>query len=443
MTDQSKDNPSGREEGFLFKGKPKDSARTGKGKDADQGVEGASGVYEEFAKRAHETHDEEALDSFHEGLKAKDAGKPKLSPVKKPHAESGEEPAPMPQPKPVQKQQPPHPALPSASDDAIEAPVESPAQSVADDAGDPPGEQSRTTTVSPLPATQAADTGEPAPLPVVERKRNLVQSDEVIIRLVDVHKSFGGLTVLDGVCLELYRGHTTVMLGPSGTGKTVLLKLMVGLLKPDSGEVWFDDQRVDKMSSQQLVELRTRIGYLFQMGALFDSMNVRDNVSFPLVEHTKMSRRERLDRCDCVLGMVGLPQIDGKMPSDLSGGQKKRVALARAIVLEPNVVLYDEPTTGLDPIRADLINELINSLAQRLGITSIVVTHDMISANKIADRMLLLYDGQIIADGAPAQFARTDDDRVQRFIKGQAEQSDLDHIWAGSRSPANSEPSPT
>jgi phospholipid/cholesterol/gamma-HCH transport system ATP-binding protein len=294
-----------------------------------------------------------------------------------------------------------------------------------------------------LPATQAADTGEPAPLPVVERKKTLVQSDEVIIRLVDVHKSFDGLTVLDGVCLELYRGHTTVMLGPSGTGKTVLLKLMVGLLKPDSGEVWFDDQRVDKMSSQQLVELRTRIGYLFQMGALFDSMNVRDNVSFPLVEHTKLSRRERLDRCDCVLGMVGLPQIGGKMPSDLSGGQKKRVALARAIVLEPNVVLYDEPTTGLDPIRADLINELINSLAQRLGITSIVVTHDMISANKIADRMLLLYDGQIIADGAPAQFARTDDDRVQRFIKGQAEQSDLDHIWAGSRSPANSGPSPT
>lgn len=417
MTDQCKDNPSGREEGFLFKGKPKDSARTGKGKDADQDVEGASGVYEEFAKRAHETHDEEALDSFHAGLKATDAGKPKLSPAKKPHAESGKKPAPVPQPTPV--------------------------QSVTDDAGDPPDEQSRTITVSPLPATQAADTGEPAPLPVVERKKTLVQSDEVIIRLVDVHKSFDGLTVLDGVCLELYRGHTTVMLGPSGTGKTVLLKLMVGLLKPDSGEVWFDDQRVDKMSSQQLVELRTRIGYLFQMGALFDSMNVRDNVSFPLVEHTKLSKRERLDRCDCVLGMVGLPQIDGKMPSDLSGGQKKRVALARAIVLEPNVVLYDEPTTGLDPIRADLINELINSLAQRLGITSIVVTHDMISANKIADRMLLLYDGQIIADGAPAQFARTDDDRVQRFIKGQAEQSDLDHIWAGSRSPANSGPSPT
>lgn len=256
-------------------------------------------------------------------------------------------------------------------------------------------------------------------------------SNEPIIRLVDVCKAFGKLTVLDQVSLDIEHGKTTVILGPSGTGKSVLLKHIVGLLKPDSGEVWFDGQRIDQMDSLQLVEPRHQFGFLFQMGALFDSMNVQDNICFPLVEHTRMPRDEQRNRCSQVLRAVGLEGIEQKMPIDLSGGQKKRVALARAIVLEPKVVLYDEPTTGLDPIRADLINELILSLGKRLGITSIVVTHDMTSAKKIADRMIMLYDGHIIADDTPQRFLDSSDKLVQRFINGQADEEELELIRTG------------
>ena len=180
-----------------------------------------------------------------------------------------------------------------------------------------------------------------------------------------------------------------------------------------------------------LVELRKKIGFLFQMGALFDSMNVRDNVCFPLVQHTTMSGPQQRERCETVLRTVGLGGIGHKMPADLSGGQRKRVALARAIVLEPKVVLYDEPTTGLDPIRSDVINELILTLGKELGITSVVVTHDMVSANKIADRMVMLYDGRVIADDTPAEFNRSSHEIVQRFIHGRADKQDLDRIHEG------------
>jgi len=254
---------------------------------------------------------------------------------------------------------------------------------------------------------------------------------EPIIRLVDVCKAFGKLTVLDKVSLDIEPGKTTVILGPSGTGKSVLLKHIVGLLKPDSGEVWFEHQRIDQMNAMQLVKPRQQFGFLFQMGALFDSMNVQDNVCFPLVEHTKMPKSEQYERCSQVLKAVGLEGVENKMPVDLSGGQKKRVALARAIVLRPKVVLYDEPTTGLDPIRSDLINELILNLSQRLGITSIVVTHDMTSARKIADRMIMLYDGRVIADDDPEHFLNTPDKLVQRFINGQADEEDLELIRTG------------
>lgn len=252
-----------------------------------------------------------------------------------------------------------------------------------------------------------------------------------MIRLVDVYKSFGQLHVLRGVSLELKKGTVTVVIGPSGTGKSVLLKHIAGLLQPDRGEVWFDGRRVDGADEEELVDIRQKIGFLFQMGALFDSMNVEQNVCFPLVEHTKMTKEQMRDRCARVLGMVGLSGIEKKMPADLSGGQKKRVALARAVVLEPELVLYDEPTTGLDPVRSDVINELILSLTKRLGITGLVVTHDMASANKIADRMVMLYDGKLIADGTPEAFRTTNNEVVQRFIRGEADQHDLDLIRAG------------
>jgi len=249
-----------------------------------------------------------------------------------------------------------------------------------------------------------------------------------IIRLVNVSKSFGSLVVMDRVSLDFQRGQTTVIIGPSGTGKSVLLKHIVGLLRPDSGEVQFDGQRIDHLNEAKLVGVRMKIGLLFQMGALFDSINVEQNICFPLVEHARMSPAKRLDRCHQVLEMVGLSGIGGKMPDELSGGQRKRVALARAIVLEPQVVLYDEPTTGLDPIRADEINELIVALSKRLGITSVVVTHDMASAAKIADRILMLYDGQIVADDVTEKFLKSDQDLVQRFIKGQADPAVIDRI---------------
>jgi len=256
-------------------------------------------------------------------------------------------------------------------------------------------------------------------------------AQEPLIRLVDLHKSFGKLRVLDGVSLDFHRGQTTVVVGPSGTGKSVLLKHIVGLLRPDRGEVWFEGRRVDTMTESQLAKMREKFGFLFQMGALFDSMTVRDNIAFPLAEHTGMSRTEQKDRVAQALKMVGLPNIDKKMPAELSGGQRKRVALARAIVLEPAVVLYDEPTTGLDPIRADVIDELIIALRDQLGITGIAVTHDMHSAQKIADRMVMLHEGHIVADGDPKAFHASDNDLVQRFIKGEADHEDLEAIRAG------------
>jgi phospholipid/cholesterol/gamma-HCH transport system ATP-binding protein len=254
---------------------------------------------------------------------------------------------------------------------------------------------------------------------------------DVLIRLDDLHVSFGPLEVLKGVSLDLLQGQTTVIVGPSGTGKSVLLKNIVGLIRPDRGRVYFQDQPLDTLNEVGLVDVRKKIGFLFQMGALFDSMTVEQNICFPLVEHTDMSPLARRERCEQVLRLVGLGGIGSKMPSNLSGGQRKRVALARAVVLEPQAVLYDEPTTGLDPIRSDVINELIISLGKRLGITNIVVTHDMTSADKIADRMVMLYDGHVIEDGSPADFYRSDSDLVQRFIHGRADELDLQRIHQG------------
>lgn len=255
--------------------------------------------------------------------------------------------------------------------------------------------------------------------------------DRFMVRLVDVDKSFGDLHVLRGVNLDVPRGQTTVILGPSGTGKSVLLKLIVGLLRPDGGAVYCNARRIDTMKPAELVEARKEVGFLFQMGALFDSMSVEENVAFPLIEHTSHDAETRRGRVLRVLEMVGLGDTLEKMPSELSGGQRKRVALARAIVLEPCLVLYDEPTTGLDPIRSDVINELINELRHRMGVTSVVVTHDVSSALKIADRMVLLYDGHIVCEGDPETFQHTDNQIVKRFLQGRADDEDLASIRRG------------
>jgi phospholipid/cholesterol/gamma-HCH transport system ATP-binding protein len=246
-----------------------------------------------------------------------------------------------------------------------------------------------------------------------------------LVRLINLHKRFGKLVVLDGVSLDVEEGETLVILGASGSGKSVLLKHIVGLLKPDAGEVWFEDERIDLMKDSQLMEVRIKMGFLFQMGALFDSLTNLQNVAFPLTEHTRLPPAEIQARAQRMLERVGLPEVGGKMPSEVSGGQRKRVALARAIVMEPKIVLYDEPTTGLDPIRSDAISELILKLQRELQVTAIVVTHDMANAMKVADRLVMLHHGKIIFDGTPEEIQSTLDENVQRFVKGEADEEEL------------------
>jgi phospholipid/cholesterol/gamma-HCH transport system ATP-binding protein len=246
-----------------------------------------------------------------------------------------------------------------------------------------------------------------------------------LIELRHIFKRFGWLEVLRDVSLEIEAGKCLVIIGASGSGKSVMLKHIVGLLKPDAGEVWFGGQRIDELSERELMSVRKRCGFLFQMGALFDSENVENNVGFPLIEHTHKTPAEIKEIVRQKLAMVGLPDVGRKMPGELSGGQKKRVALARAIALDPEVILYDEPTTGLDPIRSDVINELIIKLQRELKVTSIVVTHDMHSAFKIADRIVMLYEGKLIFDGTPEQMKSTDNDVVKRFVVGEASEKEL------------------
>mgnify|MGYP001961342731 CR=1 FL=1 len=246
-----------------------------------------------------------------------------------------------------------------------------------------------------------------------------------VMRVEELDKSFGHNHVLKGLNLSFPSGATTVVMGPSGCGKSVLLKHLVGLLEPDSGEVWFDDHRIDRIPEAQLGPIRRRIGFLFQQGALFDSMTVGQNVGFPLREHTQVSAEERRRKVDQMLDMVGVGGTYDRNPATLSGGQRKRVALARAIVLEPDVILYDEPTTGLDPIRSDIIGKLIARLQNALNLTSIVVTHDIQLSFRIADRMVLLHEGQVRMEGPPDLFRSSDDPEVKRFLEGRATRAEL------------------
>jgi len=256
---------------------------------------------------------------------------------------------------------------------------------------------------------------------------------KAIIRLEGLTKAFGPEVVLDGVDLSIHPGQTTVVIGPSGCGKSVLLKHIVGLMRPDRGAVYFREHKISAMSERQLVAVRRRIGFLFQGGALFDSMTVLENICFPLAEHGAGTPAEQKQRCREVLSLVGLEGYQQRMPGDLSGGQKKRVALARAIALRPEVILYDEPTTGLDPIRADLINELILGLQEALGTTAVVVTHDMASARKVGDRIVMLHEGKFVVDTTPDRLKDVDNEAVARFIEGRAGREELAQIEAGRR----------
>jgi phospholipid/cholesterol/gamma-HCH transport system ATP-binding protein len=239
-----------------------------------------------------------------------------------------------------------------------------------------------------------------------------------MIRIEDLHKSFNNHKVLDGLSLNIEKGKTTVIIGRSGCGKSVLLKHIMGILKPDKGRIFIDNQDITAFGEKKLNSLRLRMGMVFQSSALFDSLSVGDNVGFALIEHQRLPREEVVKRVRESLAMVGLSGIENLMPAELSGGMKKRVALARAICIKPEIIIYDEPTTGVDPITADAINELIKSLHDKLKVTSIAVTHDMKSAYKIAHMIAMLYRGKIIACGTPEELNSTKDPIVYQFING-------------------------
>ncbi len=242
-----------------------------------------------------------------------------------------------------------------------------------------------------------------------------------IIELVNVHKAFNGLTVLNGLNLRIETGQITVIIGQSGGGKSVLLKHMIGLIRPDEGKVLFEGLDTCSLSDKQINDVRQNFGMLFQNAALFDSMTVGENVAFPLREHTRLKQREIEEVVEHKLRQVGLRDVTQKMPSELSGGMKKRVGLARALVLEPKVVLFDEPTTGLDPITADAIDRLIVDTQKYTNATYVVISHDIDSTFKIADTVAMLYHGKIAEIGRPEAIRASENLALQQFIQGKAE----------------------
>ena len=241
-----------------------------------------------------------------------------------------------------------------------------------------------------------------------------------MIEIKEITKSFTEHRVLDNLSLTINTGETKVIIGRSGCGKSVLLKHIVGILKPDKGEIFIDGHEVTRLSGKEMKPILMKIGMVFQGGALFDSLTVAENVGFGLIEHFSFSSKEVLMRVEEALCMVELCGIGNLMPSELSGGMKKRVALARALCIKPEIILYDEPTTGVDPITADSINELIGSLHDKLKVTSIVVTHDMKSAYRVADRIAMLYNGKIIAEGTSGEIEHSGHPIVHQFVNGLA-----------------------
>jgi len=250
-----------------------------------------------------------------------------------------------------------------------------------------------------------------------------------ILDIRDLHVQFGRQQVLRDISLTVPRGQTLAVIGESGCGKTVLLKTLIGLIRPQRGHVEFDGARVDRFTEQELAEQRTRFGFVFQNAALFDSMSVAENILFPLKQHRPKEQRQHQQQMLDRLAEVGLPKsVLTKRPVELSGGMRKRVGLARALVMHPEVLLYDEPTTGLDPIMSDVINELMMRTRESCDVTSIIVTHDMKTARKVADRVVMLYpqtrlepgEPQIIFDGTPEEIDRSKDRRVAQFVRGEA-----------------------
>ena len=242
-----------------------------------------------------------------------------------------------------------------------------------------------------------------------------------MIQLRGLRKKLGGKQVLNGVDLEIPTGCSMVVLGRSGTGKSVLLKHIIGLMRPDAGSIEVDGEDITQMNENELNHVRQRFGMLFQGAALFDSLSVGENIALPLREHTKLSEPEIMKRVAERLDWVGLEGVEDMKPASLSGGMKKRVGLARAIAMDPAYILYDEPTTGLDPIMSDVVNRLIRSLQSRLGVTSVVVTHDLRSAWHVGDRLALLHQGRVHWTGTPDEARKTGDELVRQFIEGSSE----------------------
>lgn len=238
-----------------------------------------------------------------------------------------------------------------------------------------------------------------------------------MIQIVDLHKSFQDHHVLKGVSLAISRGRVTVILGASGHGKTVLLKHMIGLLRPDRGRVLVDGVNLSGLDEQGLNRFRRRFGMLFQSAALFDSLSVEENVAFPLREHSDLSDAEIRSEVREALRLVELPGVERKMPSELSGGMRKRVGLARAIALKPEIILYDEPTTGLDPVTTGAINELILGMQKKLPVTSVIISHDIESTFSVADKVAMIHEGRIVEEGPPDVFRRSENPIVTRFLR--------------------------
>ena len=238
-----------------------------------------------------------------------------------------------------------------------------------------------------------------------------------MIKLINVTKVFGKKVALNNINLEIADGETLAIIGGSGSGKSTLLRLMIGLIQPTSGEIWIGDDEISRYSEKEMMRVRLRMGMVFQYSALFDSMTVGDNVAFGLVEHTDFSKEKIQEIVREKLHQVGLDGVENRMPNELSGGMKKRVSLARAIAFGPEIIFYDEPSSGLDPVTTNTIDELIIETQRALKVTSIVVTHDMVSACRIADRIAMVYNGDLIAVDTPEKFKKIQDDRIKAFFR--------------------------
>lgn len=249
-----------------------------------------------------------------------------------------------------------------------------------------------------------------------------------MIRLQDVHKAFGRKKVLQGFTLDIHEGETMVIIGYSGSGKSVAIKHIVGLLTPDRGTVVVDGAEVPQLKREELYELRAHIGYVFQFAALFDSLTIGENVAMALRRHAHVAEREIRERVHEVLELVDLPNVTERYPAELSGGMRKRVGIARAIAARPKYVLYDEPTTGLDPVTSAVIDEMIIRMRERLGVTSVVITHDMRSAYRVGTRIAMLYNGQVRQVGSVEEIKHTRDPVVRQFVEGTANLETLEDL---------------